>query len=554
MKLRSELSADKLRGGYYTPEDLVAFCWRRISSLTRAKDLTVLEPAAGDGQFFRFLDPEIRNRIRSVVAVEIEPAEAAKCRAQLARLEYATSVRAESFLTWALTDSAKFDVAVGNPPFLRFQFVSEEDNAAASVLGLQMRLHFEGVSNLWIPLLLGALSKLRDGGAFSFVVPAELFTGLSAGVVRRWLLETTEALTVDLFPAGSFRGVLQEVVVLSGRRVHDGTGSGCIELRSHRGGASDHWTHTLSASTSAWTRLLLSPKHAAAFDEASALLVVQAFGSLAKLQVSIVTGANDYFCVDDMTREKYDLTRWSIPLLPRVRHASGLIWKRSDQNHLEEGTRKWLVHFADDKPSPERYARAKRYLELGMEAGIDQRYKCQVRSPWFRVPHVWAGTLLLSKRSHRMPRLLLNAARTFTTDTIYRGRMLPELKLRERDLVAGFHNSLTLLASEIEGRSFGGGVHELVPSEISRLQVPFVEGIGRELDTLDELSRHGVAVETETDLVAATDELLARSDRGLTRELLCTLSDARHTLMWRRLERSSRSGAEMADEIDLLAV
>lgn len=49
--------------------------------------------------------------------------------------------------------------------------------------------------------------------------------------------------------------------------------------------------------------------------------------------------------------------------------------------------------------------------------------------------------------------------------------MLPgSLRLAEA-FAASFHNSFTLLWAEIEGRSFGGGVLELVPSEVGRLKV-----------------------------------------------------------------------------------
>jgi adenine-specific DNA-methyltransferase len=554
VKLRTEVTADKLRGGYYTPPDLVAFCWRRVRSLTTAPRLTVLEPAAGDGHFFRDLSEDLRQRIASVTAVEIEPAEAAKCKARLDRFGGESRVHAESFLSWSLRDESEFDVAVGNPPFVRFQFVSTADATATTLIGLRLHVKFEGVSNLWIPVLLAALGKLREGGAFSFVVPAELFTGLSAGVVRRWLLETATSVSIDLFPAGSFQGVLQEVVILSGQRVHEGDGARRVEIVSHRGGSSERWTHDAPASAGPWTRLLLSPKQTAAFDEASALPIVQAFGSIARMQVSIVTGANDYFCVDDETRDAFGLGKWSLPLLARVRHAPGLVWSRSDQDQLSSGTKRWLLHFAVDAPAPERYAAASKYLSQGVALGIPKRYKCRIREPWFRVPHVWAGTLLLSKRSHRIPRLLLNAARTYTTDTIYRGKVLPAYRGRERDLVASFHNSLTLLTSELEGRSFGGGVHELVPSEISRLQVPLLRGVGDELTKIDKRLRSASGEEADIALVSQTDDLIVSLDVGLTRSMLDVLGDARHALMWRRLERSTASGGDVAEEIDLLAV
>jgi len=73
------------------------------------------------------------------------------------------------------------------------------------------------------------------------------------------------------------------------------------------------------------------------------------------------------------------------------------------------------------------------------------------------------------KRSHDTPRLILNQLRAYTTDTAYRVRLKEGTA---EQLVYGFINALTALSAELEGRHYGGGVLELVPSEIEKLLVP----------------------------------------------------------------------------------
>lgn len=552
MKLRTEVTSEKLRGGYYTPPELTAFCWRRaIEMAPPGRSLSVLEPSAGDGAFFSNLDVKTRGRIGDVEAIEIDPIEAAKCKQVLEAAGISHRVLVTSFLSWALTEGGEFDVAIGNPPFVRFQFVSAADSAATSMLGLQLATRIEGVSNLWMPMLLAALNRLRPAGSAAFVVPAELFTGMSASVVRRWILENMDDLTIDLFPPGRFPDVLQEVVVLSGRRAAVSTARSAVTVVQHRETSSEFsWRMDFGPTDVSWMRAFLSPAQSAALNSCRNLQPVHPFRALARLQVSIVTGANDYFCVSTEELERFDLRRWALPLLPRARHAAGLVWRKRDQNSLSEQTKAWLVHFAADAPSPTKYAGASRFLALGIKEKIPERYKCRVRSPWYRVPDVWAGDLLLSKRSHRFPRLILNAAHIFTTDTIYRGRMLPQYRAHERDLVALFHNSLTLLTAELEGRSFGGGVHELVPSEIERLSVPLVVGAGELLDHLDELARE-LADTREEQLIEETNLILSRHE--FDRNELALLEDARRTLMGRRLRRSE-NGRDGAEEPELVAV
>jgi len=148
--------------------------------------------------------------------------------------------------------------------------------------------------------------------------------------------------------------------------------------------------------------------------------------------------------------------------------------------------------------------------------------------------------MMLSKRSHRYPRVILNEAGAYTTDTIYRGRMVPGSAAAAADLVGSFHNSLTLLTAEIEGRSFGGGVLELVPSEVSRLLVAVPRGFGAELGRLDAIAR-SMNPSGEEPLVDETDRLLVKQVNGLDSAAIDQLSQARLSLQSRRMDRNAAS-------------
>jgi adenine-specific DNA-methyltransferase len=91
------------------------------------------------------------------------------------------------------------------------------------------------------------------------------------------------------------------------------------------------------------------------------------------------------------------------------------------------------------------------------------------------------------KRCHHYPRLVLNQAEALTTDTAY--RIVPK-DITGSKLVGCFVNSLTALTAELEGRHYGGGVLELVPSEIERLLIPLPSSVHKSLvRNLDEQVR-----------------------------------------------------------------
>ena len=494
MLARSEVSPEKLRGGFYTPPALVRATLDALARVAPDGPLRVLEPSAGDGAFLRGLAAHpLGERVAATRAIELVETEAARCGALVA-----------DAVEWCAETGETFDAAVGNPPFVRFQFAGGTDQADR--LGERIGVSFGAVGNLWIPVLLGALSRLRSGGGFAFVVPAECLTGVSAAVVRRFLLDRCRDVALEFY---AFPGVLQEVVILSGRAA---PGPSVVSVGGRR-----HAVH----GDGPWTRYLLSRAQIGALSAAEA--ISRPLGDVARFEVSIVTGANRFFCPGRETVERYGLGPWARPLLSRARHAPGLVAEPDA----------YLLDFSPGRETPPR-----EYLEIGERAGLAARYKCRIREPWWRVPGVQAGSLLLSKRSHLAPRVLVNPSGVLTTDTIYRGRTLTP-GVGPRDVAAGFHSSLTLLSAELEGRSFGGGVLELVPSEITRLR--FVAGAGAELPRLDAILRaEGIEA-----LVEATDALLVRR-AGVAADLLGELAGARAELLERRLARNRRGGVAAA--------
>lgn len=111
--------------------------------------------------------------------------------------------------------------------------------------------------------------------------------------------------------------------------------------------------------------------------------------------------------------------------------------------------------------------------------------------------------------------------------------MRPGFSRFKPSLVAGFHNSLTILSSEIEGRSYGGGVLELIPSEVAKLIVPVVD-MKTHLAKLDKICREaGGQLDSTDTLIDATDDILAKIIPGLKKHLP-TLRSARERLRNRR--------------------
>ncbi len=557
MKLRTEVSAERLRGGFYTPPALVAHTLQRVRSLigTQMSPVRVLEPSVGDGAFIAGLDASEID-VAEVVGIEVLPSEAGKASERLDRSGLQGTIVTGSAISWALRPHRPFDVVVSNLPFVRFQFIDDADRVDSLVLGELAELPIKGVANLWLPMLLASLRHLRPGGVFAVILPAECFTGISAGSAREWLLRETRDLRCDLYPAGSFPAVLQEVVVLSGRLGGSGLDTRPVTFAHHAQRVSHSNfddelaridTHQMPVATASWTSLFLSRQQLDSFREFQALPVVKSLGGVARIGVAAVTGANEFFSLTSAEVNRYSLEPWARPLLPRTRHVQGLAFRASDHAQLlDSETKAFLFDARMARINLAKMPGLAGYLAQGEREGLPARYKCRIRSPWYAIPHIKHGPLLLSKRSHRFPRLLLNESEAVTTDTIYCGSPLSQ-HISAKQLVAGFQNSGTLLSAELEGRNFGGGVLELVPSEVGRLAVPLVPSLAGEFVRLDQIARSVSSADESDDLHEAltweTDLLLAKADVGITPRLMDDLAGARQVLMSRRLDRSSSRSA-----------
>jgi adenine-specific DNA methylase len=537
VKLASDVRAEKLRGGFYTEPHVVDFCLERVRHLRGSLSGRWLEPSAGDGAFLRGLGRALdgaNRRTISVLAVELVTAEASKCASTLREVGISGHVIPGSFFQWAVNDDRKYDVIAGNPPFVRYQFVPREERALAETMVARMGITLRGVSNLWIAFALIALQRLYPGGCFALVLPSEFLSTVSGGDFRSFLIRAFQDLSIDLFPRGTFVDLLQDVVVVAGIRAVRAADTRVVRFSEHHCDSATSWRHRVDASQPSWLRYLLTEREQEAYVAARSLPEFHRLGDLARLEVAIVTGANPFFTVSDATVAKYGLEDWTLPLLARTADSPGVVFTRADYAEARKrGSRTWLLDFSPHRPEPNRRSKVTEYLALGTAQGLPARFKCRIRDPWYRVPHIRYGRLMMTKRAHHYHRLLLNRAKVYTTDTIYRGDMHPLFARRETDLVAAFQNTLTLLSSEVEGRTYGGGVLELVPSELARLAVPLVD-TGDLLERVDVLSRR---VNGQRDashaVMQATDEFLAARSPDFA-ELLPLFDFARRRLQARR--------------------
>lgn len=111
---------------------------------------------------------------------------------------------------------------------------------------------------------------------------------------------------------------------------------------------------------------------------------------------------------------------------------------------------------------------ARSYVESGETLHLQEGYKCSIRLPrWWNVPAVWTPDAFLLRQIHDAPGIISNRTAATSTDTIHRLKVKPGIS--PDWLATASINSATFAFSEVKGRSYGGGVLELEPTEAEDL-------------------------------------------------------------------------------------
>jgi adenine-specific DNA methylase len=527
-------TAQKLRGGYYTPVDLAAFIAEWVKEISPRH---LLEPSCGDGAFFSALK-NVRGFSRaSITGFELDKAEARKASIRAADCGLSNvSIRNQDFLAWALVqiqaEQRPFDAVVGNPPFVRYQYLPPLFQATAERIFHALSLPFTKHTNAWVPFILASLAMLRPGGRLAMVVPAEIIHVTHAQSLRSFLGKECRRLVIIDPEELWFSDTLQGAVILLAEKRRgkaDRTeGLGIYPVKGREFLAMPparvfDRPQAINGKTvqGKWTRALLDLETRSLLDELDDHDEVFRFDDVAKVDVGIVTGANKFFLVDDAAVQRHKLKKWAHPMFGRSEHCPGVIYdERQHEANAESGKPTNFLWFNDGSARMDAAARA--YIKLGEAEDLHRRYKCRVRSPWYKVPSVYATPIGMLKRSHDIPRLIINRMGAYTTDTAYRISARDGLADK---LVSHFINPLTALSAELEGRHYGGGVLELIPSEIERLTIPLPRKSRIDLAELDAavrsctahqvLERQGKVILTALGLSRAKQDRLLDSWRKL---------------------------------------
>ena len=542
MKPRDYFSTEKLRGGFYTPQKIADFILRWATNGN--EDYDILEPSCGDGSFLKQIR-ENNFKYKSIKAVEIIKSEAEKAvKLNLPR----STIMNRDFYEYCNSTEDRFDLVVGNPPYIRYQFFDKDQRGEAEKIFTKANMKYSKLTNAWVSFVVGSSLLLKEKGKIGFVLPAELLQVGFAKQLRQYLSNFYNKINIVSFRKLIFKGLQQEVILLLCEK-----NNGNAHLIEHLEVGDETELDALDVTklkspkkridfnSNKWTFYFLKQEEIDFIENILSKKEILPLRSYAEVEVGMTTGSNQFFTVSSEVVEEYNLWDYAFPLVGRsVQVPSVILTKEDWKRNISSGARAYFLKFPPLKELT-KYDGVLRYLDYGKKNKVDKYYKTSIRDEWHIVPSAWVSDGLFLRRSNIYPKFVINEAKAYTTDTMHRisikrdARLLDMKAVNINSLVASYYNSLSFASAEISGRSHGAGVLELMPNEVRNILVPYQEENSKMLRKIDNMMRNEDSID---DILQVTDEVILRDGYGFTEKEVNLANRIWKTLSHRRIERN----------------
>lgn len=359
-----------------------------------------------------------------------------------------------------------FDVALGNPPYIRHHHIVGEQKALVRALRDRALPSLNLQASLWAYFVLHACSFLKVGGRMAWLLPSSFMHAYYATTLRAFLSSRFAEVRVIVLGERLFEseGTAESsvVVVAEGWRETATTTSG--QLRAFRAQSVAELRSMLSG--------IQAPPSASVSSDVFEELAVKArpLGDFCKLSIGVVTGDADFFLFDRAKAKLHSIAGTQLtPIVSKAKLIPGLSVTRGDlrRSYLEG--------------SPSMILDTRRRRSLATDAYLATMTKKRIKGNLtFNKREIWHRPLdgvethaFFTSMSHYGPRLVLNAADGATcTNTLYRAVFKKAVNRTERKVLSiSLISSFGQLSSERHGRSYGAGMLKHEPSEAHRIRL-----------------------------------------------------------------------------------
>lgn len=482
--MESTVEDKKRLGAYYTPERAARILadWAIQSPSDR-----VLEPSFGRCGFLQAVVDRLRKDgrekpIHNVHGYDIDPTAFEGPYESLVRENGADSQFHEGdFLKATPADlvGGKFSVIIGNPPYVSYHNMEEEQRKAAVRAVRESDFSLDRKASLWAYFVLHALAFLAEGGRVAWVLPGSFFhADYSSTIIDAVTGHFERAIALHLGER-IFRdeGAVEHSVIL----LADGWKPqySCEDLKVGYVPSLDDLERTIQDwEDGDWTGkdydsrigvAFMAPRVADAIRRVEEECKVRRLGDVVEdVKIGIVTGDNRFFVIDRSEAQEHELEDrdWKY-IFAKSKISDGISVSQKDFEDAYQSDERCLLVDGEGEASEQ----LEEYFDQKSKNKIESNVTFGKRENW-RVPDDGnEPDAFFTYMQSLGPRLILNQVGVNSTNTIHRVYFGDEIgELERKALMVSLLSTFSRLSAEVEGRTYGSGVLKLEIGETRQLQ------------------------------------------------------------------------------------
>lgn len=480
---KTKLERNRL-GQFATPIELASDMMEFARTLLSPQEqIQFFDPALGTGSFLSALYRTFPDsQIASITGYEIDQFYGAKALelwgSKGLNLYLADFTRAKI----PIVESKKPDLLICNPPYVRHHHLDGGEKQRLQRLSeASAGIQLSELSGLYCYFLFIAHQWMKENSLAGWLIPSEFMDVNYGRQIKKYLLDRVTLLRIHRFDPTDvqFKDALVSSAVVWFKKAlpppnHSTEFTFGGSLISPK--IMEKVSLNVLRSATKWTRFP-STQHSMANLPTRKQLKLSDFFYIKR---GIATGANDFFILTQEQVTRYELpAKFLTPILPSPRYLNIDEIQADSKGNPLISLRLFLLTCDMAEEGVRAYPALWKYLQMGIEAGLDKRYLCTHRSPWYLQENRAASTFLCTYMGRQITensspfRFILNHSNAVAANVylmMYPKPRLNELLKGRPSLKQAIWQSLRTISPKAlmsEGRVYGGGLYKLEPKELA---------------------------------------------------------------------------------------